>query len=294
PGIRLEHKQQTTGALMRAGAGIAELNCVRKHLSAIKGGRLGAAAGRSLTLALSDVHDPEDDPGAIASGPTAPDVTTFDDALRVLDRFGAGVPGAVRAHLERGAAGQIEDTPKPGDPRLAGSRFIVVGNRRTAIEGAAREATRRGYLVSLVQAPTRGEARLAGQRFAEMAMATPPAAAPMCVIAAGETTVTVRGQGRGGRNQEFVLGAARPLSASPSLALAASVGTDGVDGPTDASGAIASSSSLSRAKDLGIDLDEVLTRNDAYAALARLGDLIKWGPTLTNVGDVHVLLTMSA
>jgi glycerate 2-kinase len=294
PGLSLQAKQRTVHALMRAGADIVELNCVRKHLSAIKGGRLGAAAGHCLTLALSDVHTPEDDPGTIASGPTVTDVTTYADAIAVIDRRRCDVPDAVRAHLERGAAGGLEETPKPGDPGLRDSAFVVIGNRRTAMRGAELEATRRGYSVRIVDAPTRGEARVAGRQFAEMAAAANRLAGPQCVIASGETTVTVRGDGLGGRNQEFVLGAAEPLAAGSLLALAASLGTDGIDGPTEASGAIASSTTISRAAALGIDVDDVLARNDSYAALARLDDLIKWGPTRTNVGDVHVLLTMGS
>jgi hydroxypyruvate reductase len=145
-----------------------------------------------------------------------------------------------------------------------------------------------------VDPPTRGEARDAGRRFAELALTTRPLAGPACLIASGETTVTVRGSGKGGRNQEFVLGAVRVLARAGVLAVIASAGTDGVDGPTDAAGAIASTATLARCEVLGIDLDDVLRRNDAYPALERLGDLIKWGPTLTNVGDLHVMLTMRA
>jgi glycerate-2-kinase len=289
-GLSLEDKRRTADALMQAGADISQLNCVRKHLSAIKGGRLAAAAGRSLTLALSDVHD--DDPGTIASGPTAPDPATYQDAIAVLDRLGAAVPRAVRAHLERGAAAEIEETPKPGDPRLTESRYAVVGNRGTAMGGAADEAKRRGYVVRVLPGATRGEARRTGRTFVETALAVHSRPVRLCVIGSGETTVTVRGDGRGGRNQEFVLGAAGTLADTAELALAASVGTDGVDGPTDAAGAFADSTTASRASALAIDIDAVLDRNDAYGALARLGGLIKWGPTLTNVGDVHVVLTM--
>lgn len=293
-GVTLDDKRTVIETLLRAGADIAQLNCVRKHLSSIKGGRLAAAAGRTLTLALSDVHTPEDDPGTIASGPTAADATTFADAIAVLTELGCGVPYAVRAHLERGAAGQIDETVKPANDRWRSSKYLVIGNRRTAIDGAAREAARRGYDVRAIDRPTTGEARDAGRIFAEVALGTHVAAGPTCIIGSGEPTVTVRGDGRGGRNQEFALGAARTLSRAGAPMLLASVGTDGIDGPTDAAGAIATSATLARMQALGIDVDSVLAANDAYPALARLDDLVKWGPTGTNVGDVHVVLTMTS
>lgn len=292
PSIPLAAKRALIRALLLAGGDIAQLNCVRKHVSAIKGGRLAAAAGRSVTIAVSDVHLPEDDPGTIASGPTAPDTSTARDALEVIERLRVTPPAAVRAHLEAVRDGRAPETVRPGDPRLAAASFDVVANRRTAAKGAEREARRRGYAVHVVDAPTRGEAREAGRRFAELALATRPVAGAACVIASGETTVTVRGPGKGGRNQEFVLGAAPVLARGDRMALVASIGTDGVDGPTEAAGAVASSTTLARCDALGIDLAAVLARNDAYPALQRLGDLITWGPTFTNVGDVHVLLTM--
>ena len=291
-GISLDDKRQVTEALLRAGASIRDLNCVRKHLSGIKGGRLATAAGRCCTLAISDVHVPPDDPATIGSGPTAADDTTYADALRVIDELGIAVPRAVRTHLERGAAGAIEETPRADDPGLLMSRFEVIANRRTAMDAAAREAMRRGYLVRVVEPPTHGEAHDTGRKFVELALATAPVTAPQCTIAAGETTVTVKGNGRGGRNQEFVLGAAAALAEAPAVAVVGSAGTDGIDGPTDAAGALASSTTLTRLHALGIGVDDVLARNDAYPALERLGNLIKWGPTLTNVGDVHVVLTM--
>lgn len=292
-GVSLDDKRSTIAALLRAGADIVQLNCVRRHISSIKGGRLAGAARHVVTLAISDVHQPEDDPATIASGPTVPDPTTYADALAVLDRIRCDVPRAVRAHLERGAAGAIDETLKPGDPRLERSTFRIIGNRRHAMDGAAREATRRGYLVRLLDAPTRGEARDAGRIFAETALAAVPMAARVCLIASGEPTVRVKGSGRGGRNQEFVLGAAGALARGSGLALVASAGTDGVDGPTDAAGAIAASTTPARLAALGFELDDVLERNDAYPALDRLGDLVRWGPTGTNAGDVHVALTMS-
>jgi hydroxypyruvate reductase len=289
-GITLDEKRETIAALLRAGANIRQLNCVRKHLSAIKGGRLAAAAGAMLTLAISDVHDPDDDVATIGSGPTAADPTTFADALRVLDELRCEVPHRVREQLAAGAAGAVEETPKPGDPRLQSSRVHVIADRRTAAAGAAREASRRGYAVRIVEDPTSGEAKDAGRRFAESALAQAPPGR-LCVIGSGEPTVRVTGSGRGGRNQEFVLGAVRVLARRPA-ALIASAGTDGIDGPTDAAGGVATSATLDRLNALGIDVDRVLAGNDAYPALARVDGLVKWGPTGTNVGDVHVVLTM--
>lgn len=293
PGLSIDDKRLTIDALLRAGADIAQVNCVRKHISAIKGGRLAVVAGEMITFAISDVHTPQDDPATIGSGPTVADPSSYADALAVLTSLDPDVPRAVRAHLERGAAGSIDETPKPGDPRLQRCTFAVIANRRTAMQGAAREARRRGYIVRVLDVPTRGAAHEAGRIFAETALATPPLAGALCLIASGEPTVRVTGSGRGGRNQEFALGAARALAQSAGPTAVASAGTDGVDGPTDAAGAIVASTTLARLELCGIDLDGVLARNDAYAALDRLGDLITWGPTGTNAGDVHVALTMA-
>lgn len=290
-GLTLEDKRATIDALSRRGVTITDLNTVRKHLSGLKGGRLAASqATTCLTLAISDVHVPQDDPTTIASGPTVADPTTFADALRVIDAAGATIPSRVRVHLERGASGEVSETPKPGDARLARCRFAVIANRRTAMGGAMREAERRGYVVSLIEDPVQGEAAPAGRAFAERGLTPDPGTSPKCVIAAGETTVAVRGPGRGGRNQEFALGAAEPL-ARPRFGVVASLGTDGVDGPTDAAGAIVTSATVSQASAWGMNINEVLAHNDAYRVLDKLDALIKWGPTLTNVGDVHVLLT---
>lgn len=292
-GITLQDKQRTIEALSRAGVPITDLNCVRRHLSAIKGGRLAVAVNSAcLTLAVSDVHEPEDDAATIASGPTVADPTTFNDALRVIDRAIAAVPPAVRAHLERGAAGHIGETPDLGDPRLCASTFHVIANRRTAMDGAVREAKRRGYAVRVIPPAVQGEASEAGRAFAELALQSSALAERACVIASGETTVTVRGNGRGGRNQEFVVGAALALAQQGHPAVVCSAGTDGIDGPTDAAGGLTTSVTLADARDRGVDLEGALARNDAYAALDAIGALIRWGPTLTNVGDVHVLLTM--
>lgn len=291
PPLSLDDKRRTIACLLRAGIAITPLNVVRKHLSSIKGGRLAAAAGRSLTLALSDVHEPEDDPATIASGPTSADTSSYADALAVVRPLARELPPAVIAHLARGAAGEVDDTPTRGDPRLRHAAYVVIGNRHTATAGAAAEARRRGYDPLVVPGAVTGEARDAGRAFVESALARAGSRRGVCIIGSGETTVTVRGRGRGGRNQEFVLGAAAALEQAPG-ALLASVGTDGIDGPTDAAGGITSASTIARAAAAGIDLDAALADNDAYTALQRLGDLIVWGPTGTNVGDVHLLLTM--
>lgn len=289
-GISLQDKILTTRALMNAGVPITGLNCVRKHLSAVKGGRLAVAAGRSVTLAISDVHAPiPDDPSVIGSGPTVGDPTTFADALDVIREAGvaAEVPASVLRHLTEAR----DETPVPGEPRLAESSFVVIGTRHAAMEGAARAARARGYEVVVLRDATSGEARTAGAAFAAEALREAGLhGRPVCVIASGETTVHVTGKGRGGRNQEFALGAIRVVAGCASHALLASAGTDGVDGPTDAAGGIVDTDSMGRAAALGMDAAMALANNASYEFFHALGDLIVWGPTGTNVGDVHVML----
>jgi glycerate-2-kinase len=289
--LTIEDKARTALALMRAGVPIDGLNCVRRHLSDLKGGRLGVTARRSLTLAISDVHGPvPDDPAVIGSGPTVPDATTFAEALEVVESV-PDVPASVRDHLGRGAEGTIPETVKPGDPRLADARFEVVGSRKAALEGAARCAETLGYAVIVEDEPTSGEARVASHAF--LARARRLAASdrrPVCVLSAGETTVTVTGQGLGGRNQEFALAVTPLIGSLGRASLLASVGTDGVDGPTDAAGAVVDCTTLERSSRLGLDWSRSLADNDAYHFFEPLGGLITWGPTGTNVGDVHVLL----
>lgn len=294
-GITLAEKVDTTTRLMHAGAAIHELNCVRKHLSRIKGGQLAAAAGRTIALALSDVHGPvADDPSVIGSGPTVPDDTTFADALGIVAGYGITLPGSVRAHLERGAIGQADETIKSGDSRLDESTFTLVGNRLMAVDGAARAAESAGYQVVVVRDPTTGEARDAARRFVEAAAeAARRATQPLCVIGSGETIVTVRGTGLGGRNQEFGLAGATGLSVIETggrRAVLASAGTDGIDGPTDAAGVVVDAETISRGAAAGLDVQKALENNDAYHFAAAAGALITWGPTGTNVGDLHVLL----
>jgi glycerate 2-kinase len=290
-GLSLQDKIVTARALMNAGVPIADLNCVRKHLSAIKGGRLAAAARRSVTLAISDVHGAvPDDPSVIGSGPTVADPTTFAEALSIVREAGVAtlIPSAVVARLERGA----DETPAPGDPRLAESSYEVIGTRHLAMEGAARAARARGYEVDVIPEASTGEARTAGAAFAAEAWRRAATAGrPLCVIASGETTVRVTGTGRGGRNQEFALGAMPVVARGRVDAVLGSAGTDGVDGPTDAAGAIVDSSSSARAAEGGLDANAALSNNAAYDFFLALGDLIVWGPTGTNVGDIHVMLT---
>jgi glycerate-2-kinase len=291
-GLSLTDKIETTSALLRAGVPIEAMNAVRKHLSRIKGGRLAAASGRTITLALSDVHGrSEDDPSVIGSGPTVADDTTYADALSVIGESAANVPPTVLDHLERGARGEIEETLKPGDKRLASATFEVVGNRHTVLEAALRAAQEHGYVSHVLPTATTGEARAAAQRFfSEVRWLAADGVRPLCVIAAGETTVTVMGEGKGGRNQEFALALAPMLGGFGRATAFASAGTDGIDGPTDAAGAIVDSSTLDRAMRAGVDWKRSLSANDSYHFFEPLGDLVRWGPTGTNVGDLQVFL----
>jgi hydroxypyruvate reductase len=292
-GVTLAEKRRATEVLLRAGADIHALNAVRKHLSAIKGGWLAATASvPSLTFAISDVVG--DDPSVIASGPTVGDRTTFADALDVLRRFGGvdAYPPPVVEHLTAGARGACAETPKPGDPRLARSAVSVVGSRVEAMRGAADEALARGYRVVTIDTPVTGEARVAAPAHIGDALARAVSLPrPVFVVSSGETTVRVQGHGRGGRNQEFALAALSAIGGAPDRIALASLGTDGVDGPTDAAGAIVDSTTMVRAAAAGaLDPRAFLDNNDAYAFFQTLGDLIHTGPTGTNVGDLQIIL----
>jgi hydroxypyruvate reductase len=292
-GVSLDEKQQTVRRLLEAGADIHELNTVRKHASAIKGGQLAAAcAGHTLTLAVSDVVG--DDLSVIASGPTVADPSTFADALAVIARRGGdgAFPASVVRRLRAGAAGDEPETPSTGDARLARATAVVIGRQRGAVEGARTAAAAHGYSVHVVDEPVTGEAREAAVAHVErVARGAATLARPACVIAAGETTVTVTGKGKGGRNQEFTFAAAHALPMLGDAAVVTSVGTDGIDGPTDAAGAIGDSSTFARARAAGIDdPDRYLRDNNTYAFFDRLGDLIRTGPTRTNVGDIQIIL----
>jgi glycerate 2-kinase len=294
-GVSLADVQAATTHLLRAGADISALNAVRKHLSRVKGGRLASACqGRTLALVVSDVVG--DDLAVIASGPTVADPTTYADAIAVLDRFGGidSYPRAVIDAIEDGRRGIRPETPKAGSEGLARTTTTIVGAAADAIEGAKREAEARGYLVDVETAPVTGEARLAAEPV--LARIRARAAGParrICLLSGGETTVTVTGTGSGGRNQELALALAGALAGIPVATVVASVGTDGIDGPTDAAGAIADTSTISRARAAGIDDPGVYLRdNDAYAFFRAIGDLVMTGPTGTNVGDIQVVMML--
>ena len=294
PGVSLEDKVQATRSLLEAGMPIDRINCVRKHLSAVKGGRLAAAArGAVLTLAISDVVGPvADDPAVIGSGPTAADPTTYAEALDVATdpRVRASFPQSALRELEAGRQGHRAETPKPGDARLRLTRTAIIGNRCDALDAAAGCATGFGYDVVKLPTPVIGEARAAAGSFLALAAAV-GRRRPACILAAGETTVEVRGPGRGGRNQEFALAAVEPLAALTGAAALASIGTDGIDGPTDAAGAVSDTTTLARARKKGLHHPvQYLERNDSYTFFEQLGDLVRLGPTATNVGDLQVLL----
>jgi hydroxypyruvate reductase len=291
-GIALEDKRATTERLLRAGADIHALNTVRKHLSSIKGGWLAARAGGLCdAFAISDVVG--DDPSYIASGPTVADVSRFEDALDVLRRFGgeAGYPPPVVARLRQGAGGAVPETPKPGDPRIAHTRTAVIGSRRNAMAGAVAEAGALGYHALRLDDAVVGEARTTAVAHVRAVQARAAGLGrPACIVSSGETTVHVTGRGRGGRNQEFALAAAELFSQADGLGVLGSIGTDGIDGPTDAAGALADSTTIDRARGAGLMPARYLSDNNAYAFFEALGDLIHTGPTGTNVGDLQVIL----
>jgi glycerate 2-kinase len=286
-GLTLADKQAVNRALLASGADIGEINTVRKHLSAIKGGRLAVAAWPApvVTLAISDV--PGDDPAVIASGPTVADSSTFAEARAVLARYGIVPPAAVARHL----AAAEEETPKPGDERLAHSRTTVVAAPQASLEVAAALARSTGVAPVILGDAIEGEAREVGRSMATEALATQRGAGgmPAVLISGGETTVTVTGSGRGGRNTEFLAGLALGLAGAPGIyALAAD--TDGIDGSEDNAGAIVAPDTLARAGAIGLDPPALLAENACYLLFAALGDLVMTGPTLTNVNDFRAIL----
>ena len=293
PGLTLQDKQTVNRALLACGASIDEMNCVRKHLSAIKGGRLAAAAfpARLLTLLISDV--PGDEPAVIASGPTVPDPTTFAQAREILHKYGITEPRAVIAHLERAA----EETPKPGDTRLARIDTRMIATPRQSLEAAAAVARAAGVTPLILADDMEGEARDVGKVMAAIARSAArhgvPATAPCVLLSGGETTVTLRGKGRGGRNVEFLLALAIALNGEPDVyALAGD--TDGVDGAEEVAGALIGPGTLARAAALGVSPPDALARNDAHSFFAALGDQLITGPTLTNVNDFRAVLVLPA
>jgi hydroxypyruvate reductase len=286
PGVTLDDKQQLTRALLRSGAAIGEINCVRKHLSAIKGGRLALAAApaRVLSLIISDV--PGDDPAVIASGPAAADASTSAEALAILEHRRIALPPAVRAWLLRPES----ETPKPGDPRLADVQNRLIATPRLALDATAAHARAAGVEPLVLGDALEGEARELGRAHAALVQRQGAMGARPCVLlSGGETTVSVRGSGRGGRNTEYLLSLALALGGAPGVwSLAAD--TDGIDGTENNAGAIATPDTLARAAACGLDPAALLAANDSYGFFAALGDLIVTGPTRTNVNDFRAIL----
>jgi len=293
PGLTLDDKRAVNRALLKSGANIAEMNCVRKHLSAIKGGRLAAAAAPAsvVSLLISDV--PGDDPAVIASGPTVADPTTFADALAVLQKYHITEPAAAVARLRRAT----DETPKPGDPRLARVKTTIIARPQDALDAAAAAARQLGVTPVILGDSIEGEAREVALVHAGIARQVrrhgQPAPAPAVLLSGGETTVTVRGQGRGGRNAEFLLALAVALGGEPGIHAVAG-DTDGIDGTEDNAGALLDPTSLARAAARGIDAKKALADNDGYGFFSALGDLIVTGPTRTNVNDFRAILIEAA
>ena len=296
-GLTLEDKQRINKQLLASGANIAEMNCVRKHLSRIKGGRLAAACApaKVVTLTISDV--PGDDPSIIASGPTVPDATSCAEAVAILQRYGIDVPGAIMSLLEQGAL----ETPKPGDGIFAGNEVHLIATPQQSLEAAAREARAAGLEAHILSDEIEGESREIGKMHAALARAVAvrgqPFRRPCVILSGGETTVTIRQQpegtsrGRGGRAGEFCMGLAQALQGQPGVwALAAD--TDGIDGVEDNAGAFVAPETLSRAHSLGMKIDAYMDRNDAYTYFRQLDDLVITGPTHTNVNDFRAMLVL--
>lgn len=295
PGLTLADKQAVNRALLLSGAHIGEMNRVRKHLSAIKGGRLAAVAFPApiITLLISDV--PGDDPATIASGPTVPDPTTYAEARAILAKYGIREPKAALHCLERGAAGGETETPKPGDPRLATARAVTIATPQMSLEAAAAVARAAGVTPLILGNSIEGEAREVGRVMAgiarQVALHGQPAPAPCVLLSGGETTVTVRGNGRGGRNVEFLLSLAVELDGLAGVfALAAD--TDGIDGAEEVAGAIVTPDTVSRAEVRGIRAKASLAHNDRHGFFEALGDQVVTGPTLTNVNDFRAILVL--
>lgn len=297
--LSLEDKAETTKLLLASGARIGEMNAVRKHLSGIKGGRLAEACypATFVSLVLSDVMG--DDLDTIASGPTVPDASTWEDTAEILRRrkLWESIPAKARRHIEEGLTGARPDTPKPGSPIFAKTRSFILGNNLLALKKARAEALKRGYSCLVLSSRLEGEAREIARVFSAIAVDIEryglPLARPACILAGGETTVTLRGKGKGGRNQEMALAflcALEDLKVQDLNLAFLSAGTDGTDGPTDAAGAFALPSMAGQARVMGLDPGEFLADNDSYTFFASLGGLLKTGPTGTNVCDMQILL----
>ncbi|MFQ5603718.1 MAG: glycerate kinase [bacterium] len=294
-GISLQEKQEVTKMLLACGASINEINAVRKHLSQLKGGQLARLAHPAtlITLMLSDVIGNYLD--VIASGPTVPDSSTFQDVKAYLTRYELWekIPSHIKKHLEKGLRGEVPETPKAGDPIFAKTQNVVVGSNIQAVLAAESQARERGYhtliLSSFIEGETRDVARVHAAIAKEILQTGHPLTAPACMISGGETTVTLRGQGKGGRNQEFVLAAALDLAGMKSVVIL-SAGTDGTDGPTDAAGALCDGTTIARAEKLQMKAVDYLHGNNAYPFFKILNDLIITGPTNTNVMDLRLVL----
>jgi glycerate 2-kinase len=296
PGISLEEKVRTTDLLLKAGADIDALNTVRKHISRIKGGRLAEQAfpGALQSLILSDVIGDKLD--VIASGPTAPDRTTYKDALEIIKRYGLmrKIPQSVLNVLSMGAAGKIAETPKEGSPFFRRVNNTIIGSNQSALKAAEIKARRMGYETTILSSQIRGEAREMGRWLAGKALETQKAlglgrSRKICLLSGGETTVTVMGQGKGGRNMELALAFALEASQTTGITLL-SAGTDGTDGPTDAAGAVADGQTISQARAMGLEVEGFLDNNDSYHFFAETKDLFITGPTDTNVMDLQIIL----
>ncbi len=296
-GLTLDDKQQINRALLKSGANIREMNCVRKHLSLIKGGRLAAAShpAKLVTLMISDV--PDDDPDVIASGPTVPDPTTFSDALDIINKYGITEPAAAIEHIKKGVAGEPDnrysETPKDGDPRLGNSEAILIATPQTSLEAAASVARANGITPVILGDSIEGESSQVAVVHAGIAKQIvrhqQPVPRPCVLLSGGETTVTVTGSGRGGRNAEFSLSLALALNELEGVySLAAD--TDGIDGSEDNAGCFVSPDTLERALQHGLKASDFLHNNDAYSFFGRLDDLLITGPTLTNVNDFRAIL----
>ncbi|MFC1815051.1 glycerate kinase [Thermodesulfobacteriota bacterium] len=293
--LSLKDKQDTTHVLLACGATIHEINAIRKHLSRVKGGQLAKAAypASIVSLMLSDVVG--DDLDVIASGPTVPDSSTFRDCMEIFTKYNieTKLPKAVVGHIEAGIFGKVPETPKSGDPAFEKTQNLIIGSNIESIFAAKQKAETLGYhtliLSSMIEGETRDIAQAHGAMAREVLKTGNPLPKPACVLSGGETTVSIKGKGLGGRNQEFVLAAAIDIAGHNNIVVL-SAGTDGNDGPTDAAGALADTHSLEKANDLNLDPHEFLSNNDSYHFFEKLGDLLKTGPTNTNVMDLRIIL----
>jgi hydroxypyruvate reductase len=295
PGLSLQDKQDTIKVLLSCSATIHEINAIRKHTSVIKGGRLAQAAypATLVSLILSDVVG--DDLDVIASGPTVPDASTFSQCLEIFDKYDiiSELPAPVVKHIRAGVAGKISETPKDDDPAFKRTRNLIIGNNMKTIQAARQKADRLGYnvliLSSMIEGETQDVACVHGAIAREIIKTGNPLTPPACILSGGETTVTLKGSGLGGRNQEFALAAAIDIADSKNIVVL-SAGTDGTDGPTDAAGALADTTTMERALKLGLNPHQYLANNDAYHFFKKLGDLFLTGPTNTNVMDLRIVL----